>query len=119
MKDQARRQLLPGWTKIYCLALAIGLVSGVKDLFTVTKAYMERWQELIRWVALGDMLFRAVGIPVSYTHLGTRWKESRTGCPAFLSKFIVIGVILWRIYRPTPGRCVPWARPLNLSLIHI
>ena len=22
-----------------------------------------------------------------------RWKESRTGCPAFLSKFIVIGVI--------------------------
>ena len=23
-----------------------------------------------------------------------RWKESRTGCPAFLSKFIVIGYIL-------------------------
>src|SRR5699024_3417259 len=27
----------------------------------------------------------------SYCSLGTRWKESRTGCPAFLSKFIVIG----------------------------
>ena len=26
----------------------------------------------------------------SYCSLGTRWKESRTGCPAFLSKFIVI-----------------------------
>ena len=26
-----------------------------------------------------------------YCSLGTRWKESRTGCPAFLSKFIVIG----------------------------
>ena len=25
-----------------------------------------------------------------YCSLGTRWKESRTGCPAFLSKFIVI-----------------------------
>ena len=29
----------------------------------------------------------------SYCSLGTRWRESRTGCPAFLSKFIVIGVI--------------------------
>ena len=29
-----------------------------------------------------------------YCSLGTRWKESRTGCPAFLSKFIVIGVIM-------------------------
>ena len=26
-----------------------------------------------------------------YCSLGTRWKESQTGCPAFLSKFIVIG----------------------------
>ena len=26
----------------------------------------------------------------SYCSLGTRWKESRTGCSAFLSKFIVI-----------------------------
>src|SRR5699024_8546751 len=26
-----------------------------------------------------------------YCSLGTRWRESRTGCPAFLSKFIVIG----------------------------
>ena len=37
----------------------------------------------------------AVQNPVSYTHLpycslGTRWRESRTGCPAFLSKFIAI-----------------------------
>ena len=29
----------------------------------------------------------------SHCSLGTRWRESRTGCPAFLSKFIVIGVI--------------------------
>ena len=29
----------------------------------------------------------------SYCSLGTRWRESRTGCPAFLSKFIVIGGI--------------------------
>ena len=29
----------------------------------------------------------------SYCSLGTRWKESRTGCPAFLSKFIVIEVV--------------------------
>ena len=28
-----------------------------------------------------------------YLDQGKRWKESRTGCPAFLSKFIVIGVI--------------------------
>ena len=28
-----------------------------------------------------------------YCSLGMRWKESRTGCPAFLSKFIVIGGI--------------------------
>ena len=28
-----------------------------------------------------------------YCSLGTRWRESRTGCPAFLSKFIVIGGI--------------------------
>lgn len=28
----------------------------------------------------------------SYCSLGTRWRESRTGCPAFLSKFIVIEV---------------------------
>ena len=28
-----------------------------------------------------------------YLDQGERWKESRTGCPAFLSKFIVIGVI--------------------------
>ena len=27
-----------------------------------------------------------------YCSLGKRWKESRTGSPAFLSKFIVIGV---------------------------
>ena len=26
----------------------------------------------------------------SHCSLGTRWRESRTGCPAFLSKFIVI-----------------------------
>ena len=26
-----------------------------------------------------------------YCSLGMRWKESRTGCPTFLSKFIVIG----------------------------
>ena len=26
-----------------------------------------------------------------YCSLGKRWKESRTGCPTFLSKFIVIG----------------------------
>lgn len=29
----------------------------------------------------------------SHCSLGTRWRESRTGCPAFLSKFIVIGGI--------------------------
>nr|DAH34104.1 MAG TPA: hypothetical protein [Caudoviricetes sp.] len=29
----------------------------------------------------------------SHCSLGTRWRESRTGCPAFLSKFIVIGVM--------------------------
>ena len=28
-----------------------------------------------------------------YCSLGMRWKESRTGCPAFLSKFIVIGEV--------------------------
>ena len=28
-----------------------------------------------------------------YLDQGKRWKESRTGCPAFRSKFIVIGVI--------------------------
>ena len=30
----------------------------------------------------------------SHCSLGTRRKKSRTGCPAFLSKFIVIGVVL-------------------------
>src|SRR5699024_1260738 len=30
----------------------------------------------------------------SHCSLGTRWRESRTGCPAFLSKFIVIGAIV-------------------------
>ena len=30
-----------------------------------------------------------------YCSLGMRWKESRTGCPAFLSKFIVIGGMTW------------------------
>src|SRR5699024_9541376 len=29
--------------------------------------------------------------------LGTRWRESRTGCPAFLSKFIVIGGLKMKI----------------------
>ena len=29
----------------------------------------------------------------SYCSLGTRWKEGRTGCPVFLSKFIVIEVV--------------------------
>ena len=32
----------------------------------------------------------------SHCSLGTRWRESRTGCPAFLSKFIVIGAIIRR-----------------------
>ena len=36
-----------------------------------------------------------------YCSLGTRWKESRTGCPAFLSKFIVIGGI------KLPGNQIP------------
>ena len=40
----------------------------------------------------------------SHCSLGTRWRESRTGCPAFLSKFIVIGVILsTRLNRPGWG----------------
>ncbi len=88
MKDQARRQLLPGWTKIYCLALAIGLVSGVKDLFTVTKAYMERWQELIRWVALGDMLFRAVGILLSCLLLWMIYRRDQRFLPLFTVDYI-------------------------------
>ena len=29
----------------------------------------------------------------SYCSLGTRWKGSRTGCPASLSKYIVIGMM--------------------------
>ena len=36
----------------------------------------------------------------SYCSLGTRWKGNRTGCPASLSKFIVIG---WNRYDEDPA----------------
>src|SRR5699024_12215194 len=55
---------------------------------------------------MADSLFFGHGSPrsdrsascSSHCSLGTRWKEIRTGCPAFLSKFIVIGAIkLWQL----------------------
>lgn len=88
MSDQARRQPLPGWTKIYCLALAIGLASGVKDLFTVTQVYLERWQELIRWVVMGDLLFRTVGILLSCLLLWMVYRRDQRFLPLFMVDYV-------------------------------
>ena len=52
---------------------------------------------------------------------GKRWKEGRTGCPAFLSNFIVIGGSGSAPWHDQHHRRLSWRRPenrLNLLLEH-
>ena len=50
--------------------------------------------------------------------MGTRWRESRTGCPAFLSKFIVIGVIPIQLDTIYIGDCLEVLKTLPDESVH-